>query len=48
MPFVGSYYGPNLSKLRAAWRAHYMRKGCSPRKADCLAMKKRHTWPVSP
>lgn len=29
----------------AAWRAHYIAKGCSAEKAFWLAAKKTHTWP---
>lgn len=39
------YPKPELTKLRKAWRAHYIAKGCNPNKAMWLAHKKTHTWP---
>jgi hypothetical protein len=45
-------YGTHVWRRQAAWRTHYMRKGCSQWKASDLARKKvarRSTWPpVSP
>jgi hypothetical protein len=46
----GPYYGPNLSPLYRAWEEHYMRKGCSRRKAESLTMRLilyqgRRNWP---
>jgi len=38
-------YDPHAGNVRAAWTAHYIRKGCSERKARQLADKKYYTWP---
>lgn len=40
--------GPNESKRIAAWRAHYLAKGCNSSKAETCARRKvwrSHTWP---
>ena len=45
-PFTYEYR--NDSKRLAAWRAHYMAKGCSSTKADAVAHRKvrrSRTWP---
>lgn len=42
-----SDYDQTLGKLRAAWTAHYVAKGCSVWKASALARKKTHTWPAT-
>jgi hypothetical protein len=43
--FGDDYPSRELLDLRAAWRAHYIAKGCSAEKAGWLAKKKTHTWP---
>ena len=48
MPSFGwcsDYPSRYLLDLRAAWRAHYIAKGCNRWKAGDLAAKKTHTWP---
>jgi len=41
------YPSRELLNLRAAWRAHYVAKGCSAEKAYWLAHKKTNTYPQS-
>jgi len=43
--FYDDYPTPELTKLRKAWCAHYVAKGCNAEKAYWLAAKKTHTWP---
>ncbi len=47
MGFSSDDYRNECQRL-AAWRAHYMAKGCSSTKADDVARRKirsSHTWP---
>lgn len=47
MPDVGYQY-ENLSPRIAAWRSHYIAKGCHPVKADRVAyakVRRSRTWP---
>jgi hypothetical protein len=39
------YPSREVREMRAAWRAHYIAKGCNRYKASDLASKKTHTWP---
>lgn len=43
--YYDEYPSPEVVRMRAAWRSHYIAKGCNPRKASELAQKKTHTWP---
>ena len=48
MPSNFGYYYPNESKRIAAWQKHYENKGCHPKKAYDVAVRKvsnSSTWP---
>lgn len=49
MPIDGwGYDYPNESRRIAAWKAHYMRKGCTNTKAydvACRKVRSARTWP---
>ena len=48
MPTWFGYEYRNESPRIAAWKAHYMRKGCTDTKADLVAHRKccrSNTWP---
>lgn len=48
MPIGDIYAYRNLSPRVDAWRAHYMRKGCTDTKAELVAWRKvrrSNTWP---
>lgn len=43
-----NYFGDNLGPLIKAWTAHYIAKGCHPRKAKEVASaraRRKRTWP---
>lgn len=48
MPGFGFSPYVNECPRAEAWKAHYVRKGCHPVKADRVAwekVRKSHTWP---
>lgn len=43
--YFDEYPSRDVIRMRAAWVAHYIAKGCSVEKAQRMATCKTHTWP---